>query len=1131
MKKKQMCCNQKRLQAKIFLVMKLTIVLILTCIFAAHANSWSQGVKLSLAMPQASIIQVLKEIENQSEFYFFYDEAELKQQKTFEFDVKDASIQQALEQLLQNTNLTYKIIDRYILISQKGQSNMTAQQPGLRTVSGKVTDKTNVGLPGVTVTIKGTNKGSITDIEGDYSLRNVPSDAILVFTFVGMQSREVPIADKTRIDIVMEDKTIGIEEVVAIGYGTQKKVNITGSVSTVNSKNLVQVVSTSTSQALQGRMSGIQVSQNDGSPGSGSSIKIRGIGSLKSNNSPLIVVDGFIGSLDDIAAGDIESISVLKDAASCAIYGSRAANGVILLTTKRGKPGKMTIDFRAEYGMQSITKKPDFLDAQEYAQKQNEERIYNKQQPYWTGDLSPEKLGQGTDWYGYIFDNQKPIQNYHLGISGGTESTRYAISLAYIDQKGIVLGSSYNRTNLRANFDHEFNKKIKLGVNIDLRRSNSFDETGGIFNLSKSIMTTSPTVPIFFPDGSPGIFLPSKPGEKTMDGYLTPNLVRGSNANTVQGFLARTNLFLEIELLKGLTFKSVFNKSISYDDTKEWTPTYAYYSPENLTSPAISNSTAILSNSWLSSDTWELQEILAYKLSIENHNISLFAGFSSEEANSKDMSGIKTNFPGNNLQVMSAGSVINSLSGTTRESAVTSLFGQINYDYKGKYLFQSNIRRDGSSVFAPGKQFGVFPSISAGWRLSEEPFIKKTSQISNLKLRLGYGSLGNAGIPQYAWISTYQLTDGQPFGSHIQVWTPAYYITDMTNPDIKWETTTTFDLGMDLGLFDSRLNVVADYYRRNTTDMLLDATIPGSSGYIKGPVINLGKVQNKGWELTASWGDSNGSFKYGASFNLSHNENTVIDMGGIKPQIEGGKIVKEGLPINSFWGYKTDGIFRTWDEVNSYPHFTGDFRPGEYKVVDVSGSAGVPDGKITAEDKVFLGDRNPKYYYGATLNGEWKGIDISILFSGETQKKALYENIWGTGPSTGYGQTMKYWFDNRAILDASGNVISGTTPVAGTKFNDWNYYSDGNIYDVSFLRVKNIQIGYSIPKKLLTRLKVSHVRAYINSVNPILFTKYIGADPETTSDVSNVRFGSSGRGGFQYYPVSKTYSVGISVKF
>ena len=1107
------------------MVRKLKVILmtLLFCMLNFHAYSQD----ITLKNSNITVKQAIEIIKEKTGYSFVFEAGDLDTKKIISLNVTNQSIEEVVKQVIAGQALKYDIKSKNIVLSKMNVSANTNQS---KKITGLVTDAKGDPIIGASVVIKGSTTGTVTNVDGQFTLE-ASAQTQLIITYIGYKPTALNVGAANNYKVTLEEDAKGLDEVVVVGYGTQKKVNLTGSVSTIGSNSLVQVISTSTSQALQGRMSGVQISQNSGSPGSGSTIKIRGIGSLKSNNSPLVVVDGFIGSLDDISVSDIESISVLKDAASSAIYGARAANGVILVTTKRGKTGKMSIDLQADYGMQELTKIPDFLNAQEYAQKQNEERIYAKQQPYWTGDLAPEKLGQGTDWYRYVFDNQTPIQNYHLGISGGSESTKYAISLGYMDQEGIILGSSYDRTNLRANFDHEFNKKMKLGVNIDLRRSNSFDETGGMANLSKSVMTTSPTVPIYFPDGSPGVFLPSRPGERSMDGYLTPNLVRGSSANTSQGFLARTNLFLDIELFKGLTFKSIFNKSISYNDTKGWNPSYAYYSPENLTSPIINNSTAGLSNSWLSSDIWELQELLTYKLNFKNHTISVLAGFSAEEGYSKNMSGAKTSFPGNNLQVMNAGSVINSLSGTTAESAVTSLFGQINYDYKGKYLLQSNVRRDGSSVFAPGKQFGVFPSISAGWRLSEESFIKNINQISNLKLRLGYGTLGNAGIPQYAWTSTYQLTDTQPFGANVQSWNPAFYITDMTNPDIKWETTTTFDLGLDLGLFDNRFNVVADYYQRNTTDMLLDATIPGSSGYVKGPVINLGEVQNKGWEINASWDDNIGSFKYGASFNLSHNENEVIDMGGIKPQIEGGKIVKEGLPINSFWGYKTDGIFRTWDEVNSTPHFAGDFRPGEYKVLDLSGPAGVPDGKITADDKVYLGDRNPKFYYGGTLNMAWKGIDISILCSGEAQKKALYENIWGSGPSTGYGQTMKYWFDNRAILDASGNVTSGTTPVAGTKFNDWNYYSDGNIYDVSFFRIKNIQLGYSLPKQLLDKLKISKARIYVNAVNPVLFTKYIGADPETTSDVSDVSLGSSGRGGFQYYPVSKTYSVGISLKF
>ena len=1130
---------------EILLKMKLTLCIILFSFLGSVASeTYSQTTRISLDLKNAKVKDVLGTIENKSEFFFLYSEKLIDVNREVNVEAQPSTIEKILDKIFEGTDVTYTVKNRQIVLTTPEANNAVGtssvvQQQGKK-VTGKVTDQSGASVPGASIVVKGTTMGVVTDLDGSYTLSNIPENATLQFSFVGMKMQEVSVGGKTTINVKLEEETIGIEEVIAVGYGTQKKANLTGSVASMQGNDLLKVVSTSTAQTLQGRMAGVQISQNSGSPGSGSSIVIRGQGSLKSNNAPLVVVDGFIGSLDDIAAGDIESISVLKDAASSAIYGSRAANGVVLVTTKRGKVGKMVIEVKADYGVQSLTKKPEFLNASEYAQKQNEERIYAKQLPYWTGDLAPDKLGQGTDWYGYIFDNKTPIQNYYVGLRGGTEATKYSVSLGYIDQQGIILGSNYNRTNLRTNFDHQFSKKIHLGINLDLKRGNSFDETGmginnGVFGLNASVMTTGPTVPITFPDGSPGIFLPSRPGERSVNGMLTPNIMRGSNANTGQNFDARASVFLEIELLKGLSFKSVFNKAISYSTNKYWVPTYSYYSPENTTSPAINNPLASLVNSWGSGDTWELQELLTYKYSYKNHNLALLAGFSSEEGHSNGIYGNKTTFPNNELQVMNAGSITTKLQGWTGETALTSLFGQLNYDYKGKYLFQADVRRDGSSVFAPGHQFGVFPSASIAWRVSEESFLKRIKQISNLKLRGGYGTLGNAGIPQYAWTSTYQLTDAYPFGSYPQTFNPAYYVTNMTNPNITWESTTSLDFGLDLGLFANRFNLVADYYDKNTSDMLLDATIPALSGYSAGPVVNLGKVQNKGWEISASWDDKVGDFRYGVSFNLSHNDNKVLDMGGIATLINGGKIVKEGLPLNSFWGYQTDGIFKTWDEVNTYPHFAGDFRPGEYKIVDVSGPNGVPDGIITTADKVFLGDRNPKYYYGATLNAEWKGVDISLIFSGEAQKKAIYENGYGTGPGfgtdIGLGQTTKYWYDNRAILDASGNVVSGTTPVMGTRFNDANYYSTGNIYDVSFFRIKNIQIGYTLPKRWMDQLKMGSARVYFNAVNPILFTKYMGADPETTYDVTDTGRASSGRGAYQYYPVTKTYSIGISLKF
>jgi TonB-linked SusC/RagA family outer membrane protein len=1108
-------------------IMKITLFLILFLTLQMSASVWSQTTTMSVKLKNSTLQELFLQIEKSSNYRFFYNNDEVDVNQRISVDAEEKTVGKILTAAFEGLPYSFKELDnKLILIERNGAkpNPMGIAMQQQKTISGKVTDSSGASLPGVSVVIKGTTVGTITNADGNYSLSNIPANAILQFSFVGMKTQEVAIGSKTTINVTLADDAIGIEEVVAVGYGVQKKVNLSGSVASMRSSDL-KVTSTSTAQALQGHMPGVQITQNSGAPGSTSTIKIRGVGSLKSDNSPLIVVDGFIADkMDDVAAGDIESVSVLKDAASSAIYGARAANGVVLITTKRGSSGKMQVDFNAEYGTQEVTKLPHSLNSRDYAQKQNEQRAHSSLNPFWTGALAPENLIGGTDWFDYVYGNKAPIQNYRVGISGGSEATKYAISVNYIDQEGIVKGTSYNRLNLRSNYDHKFSKRVKLSVNLDLKDNNG-SATSNQSDLILGAIRSSPTIPINFPDGSPGIYLQSRPGEISTDGTLSPNWLSGRIDNTSKGISTRITTALEIGLYKGLLFKTVFNGGINYNSSSNWKDKYSVSTPELPNVVVGGNSTNSLQKYSDNSSIWEVQELLTYNASFGHHNLNALGGFSSEKRKSENFNVLKENFPNNDLQVLNAGNNIISSSGNASESAITSLFGQVNYDYAGKYLFQANVRRDGSSVFAPGHQFGIFPSFSAAWRLSEENFMKEIPVISNFKIRTSYGRLGNAAIPQYAWISSYNLSDAHPFGSNPQSFYSAYYLTGMPNENIKWETTTIANLGIDFGLYKNRLTAVFDYYSKKTTDLLLNATIPLTAGYSAGPMVNIGAVQNKGWEFTLAWNDKVGSFEYGASVNFSHNDNKVVDMGGIKPIQSNGKITKEGLPINSFWGYKTDGIFRTKDEIASYPHLAGDLRPGDWKYVDISGPEGVPDGKIDSNDLTYLGNVNPDLFYGINLMLGWKGLDLNILFNGEAGKHDFQETVSGMGPDK--ENIMQYWFDNRAILGSDGNVISGSTPAMGSNFVLAQYSDGGNLYNTSYFRVKNIQLGYTFPRQLLGKIGVNTARIYINAVNPLLFTNYIGYDPETT--FSENSFAS--RGGSYYYPVSKSYTVGISLKF
>jgi TonB-linked SusC/RagA family outer membrane protein len=521
---------------------------------------------------------------------------------------------------------------------------------------------------------------------------------------------------------------------------------------------------------------------------------------------------------------------------------------------------------------------------------------------------------------------------------------------------------------------------------------------------------------------------------------------------------------------------------------------------------------------------WEVQELLTFDKKIGRHTINALAGFSSEKTYWDSFTLRKENFPNNKLHVMNAGSTVRSSYGSESVTAYTSLFGRINYDYDSRFLFSATIRRDGSSAFAPDDQFGTFPSISGAWRISEEQFMKSQRIVTNLKVRVGYGKLGNAKIPPYSWVSSYYLNDTYPFGTTSQTDNPAYYITGMTNEKVKWETTATLDAGLDVAFLKNKLNLEFDYYKKNTTDLLMNATVPKTAGDVSGPIVNIGEVENKGWEITARWDDKVGDFSYGLSANLSHNENEIVDMGGIEPMISGNIAIKEGYPINSYWGYKTNGIWRTWDELNSNPHRTGDIRPGDYRYLDISGPDGHPDGIINSDDQTYLGDPNPDYYYGISGYASWKGFDLSFLLSGEAGKETMIESIYGGGYTPDFN-SFQYYFNHRAILDPdTREVVSGTTNASGANSGNG---SEATLFDISYLRVKNIQFGYTFSNVATQNLGIKSLRVYFNATNPFLFTDYFGWDQETTALTGS----SVNRGGNNYIPVQRTFSFGVSVKF
>lgn len=1002
-----------------------------------------------------------------------------------------------------------------------------------KTVKGAVTYESGTPLLGATILIDGTSRGVTTDFDGNYILEDVNETDKLTFSFLGMISQTITVGSQTTINVTLLESLESLDEVIVVGYGTTRKKDITGAISTVKSDDLVKISTTSTAQTLQGRATGVQITRSNGEPGSGSSIKIRGIGSLRSNNSPLVLVDGFPGSIDGVDPGDIETVSILKDASAAAIYGARAANGVIIVTTKRGKFGKLKVTFTAEHGVTSLTKQPKFLLSRDFAIKQNEEVAWGGGSPIWVGEFAPENLTGGTQWFDEVY-GQGSFSKYHASLTGGTEKTKYALTLGYMSEGGMIKNTDYNRMNARFNFDHKFNDKFSVGANISLfrdkkHRGNENVAGDGIgyngYGLGIAAVRSNPTVPVYFADGSKGIYNTiANPAEQPGNGTLPPHWYLGNKDMNNVGIWNVVSLFAELELVKGLKAKSIINTKQGSNYDTQWNGTWEAYAP-GIDNPVQQNTVNGLYTGSSASYGWEFQQLLTYERSFGEHNISVLGGFSAEENTSEWVNLTKENFPGNELRVANAGTIVKSSGGSKGVTSYTSLFSRVKYNYGGRYLIQGTVRRDGSSAFAPGNQFGTFPSISGAWRIGKEAFMEKQTLFSDLKIRAGYGELGNAGIPSFKWISTYKLTDAHPFNGEFQ---PAYYVTEMANPDVKWETTTTLDIGLELAMLKGKFRAEFDYYEKNTTDLLWPATVPQTAGQISGPMVNIGEIENKGWELALHWDDTIGDLKYGFTANMSKNSNLVLDMGGIPEQLNNYSMVKEGYPVNSFWGHKTDGIWRTWDELANNPHRTGDIRPGDYKFLDISGPDGEPDGIINSDDITYLGDALPDFYYGFSGYFEYKAFDLNFLLNGESGKETMIEAVYGGGYRPGFN-SIQHYFDNRAILNDAGEVVSGTLNASGANNGGGNasLSSEANIQDISYLRVKNIQLGFSFPSDLMNRLKMSSARLYLNATNPFLFTDFVGWDQET----SEITDGGVDRGGNQYVPISKTFSLGLNVQF
>jgi TonB-linked SusC/RagA family outer membrane protein len=1018
-----------------------------------------------------------------------------------------------------------------LLLVLVGQSAKAVMQQPLKIV-GQVTDAYSGDLlPGVNISVKGTTTGVISDNNGQFSIEVSSPEDVLVFSFIGFEKLEITVGNKRSLDVKLSEVVQQLDELVVVGYGTLKKRNLTGSIASVSSQSIENTPTKNVMSVLQGRASGVQIVSNSGAPGDGLSIVVRGQSSLNSGNDPLYVIDGVpvettslsslngweqhgLNPLADINPNDIESIEVLKDGASTSIYGSRAANGVILITTKRGKEGKAKININAYTGWSKLSRKLSVLNASQWREviidtyknldDYNDKTSYSD--PHWTAidSLNPMNSGD-VDWQDVMYRTaqQKQIE---LSVAGGTKGARYALSTSVLDQDGIFLASNFKRITSRANADFNVTDKLNIGYSLSFSRArNNRINAGGTGNnsLVQSILVRPPVYSLTYPDGSPIYYFN---GKRNPVG-LAEECTHLNVTNRIIG-----NQFLEYEILKGLKFKT--NLSLDYISMKEdeFYPTTVDYRDGY-------NRGAVRATSNL---TWANENYLTYDKTFNDaHNFSGLLGFSQQEWKTEVTGLDGMYFASDNVRTLNgAGTISNQAVNTTVEHGLVSYFGRLGYDYMSKYLFQLNLRADGSSRFVRNNRFGYFPSASAAWRFSDEPFMSSLSFLNDGKLRFSVGQTGNEAIGNYISqgefvLSTNYLTNS---GASPSV---------MPNTDLTWETTTQYDFGVDLTLFESRIIFSGDAYIKKTTDLLFEVPIPETTGF-EYITQNIGDIQNKGLEFSLTTHNLTGKFKWNSNFNISFNRNEIVDLPEevlTNGYIQNGTyhILKEGESIGTFYGYKFLGVYsRDEDNVNHVKMGSSngkEFRGGDPIWEDLNGDYIIDDA-----DQQIIGNAQPKFTGGFNNDFSYKNFTLNLFFQ-FTYGNDIYSNL----------NMMRNWVFayNNVSTDAlnrwreQGDVTDYPRPIRTDPLrNEYNRVSDRWVEDGSFLRLKNVSLSYDVPKNLLKRFKINGLRFYVTGENLITWTHYTAYDPEVSS-YSGLKLGVDDGS----YPQSRTYIFGLNVQF
>lgn len=980
-------------------------------------------------------------------------------------------------------------------------------------LSGRVIDAKGEPIPGANISVKGTTIGTITDMDGNFSI-DVNPNQILTISFIGYETKTIPVSNQKTLNVVLQETVNQLDELVVVSYGTQKKRDLTGSVSKIDAGELESFPVGQFAQKLQGQVAGVQINQSTGQPGKGMGFRIRGAASINGGSSPLFVVDGIPINMDlsSINPDEIETFSILKDAAATSLYGSRAANGVVLITTKRGKQGKTQVDVNASFGIQTLKglKTPDVMNGEEFAQYKKE--YYEDAARYegYTGGVpeqyqNPSQYGTGTNWYDLLTRNAA-TQNYSISVTANKDKFNTAIVLGYFRQDGVMYNSNFERYSLRANNDYQVNDRLKLGLNIapTLQIKNNQNTDGGWQILSAAFLA-DPTVNPYDENGEPILSLNS-PGM-----FPQPNWIRVLHEKTskTQDLALLSNAFAELDIWNGIKYKFQAGFDLGAKNYRDFTPSTA--GGAMFTAPPQKASGQYNTNFHYS---WTIENMLMYNHKFGNHNIDALVGYSAQKYSNEYNQLTATDFPSDDIPWMGAGATKNG-DNNIEQWALASVIARANYSFKDRYLLQATFRRDGCSRFGAGNKYANFPSISAGWIVSDEAFMEPVTNVMNyLKIRASYGLTGNYNIGNYRYIagvSTYNYVLGGSLA-------PGKGLGNLGNNALTWEETKQLDLGVDIGFLNDRIYLMYDYYNKKVDGLLYQVDIPRASGF-SNIYSNIGDYKAWGHEITLQSRNLVGDFKWTTNLNIAFNRNEITKMGtnntpkgGYSNQEDFNRLAV-GEPIGIFMGYVFDGVYMTEEEFNSQPKHTSS-EIGTVRMKDVSGPNGVPDGIIDNNDRVKIGDPNPDFIYGMTNEFSWKNFDLSILISGQVGGDIINSNYEHTLNIDGCFNVLKKVANRWRSPENPGDgqvprTKAGTTELFRFNNSSW-------VYDASYLTIKNITLGYTIPIKPSQYL--SKLRVYVTAQQLVTFTKYPGMNPEIAM---NEDMGWNGLGVDRTLPGSK----------